>query len=57
MQRRGHPAGGRLDDGKAKVARKLREDGQSIREIGEMLGKGKPVRRQTVYRALGMLDS
>ncbi len=47
----------RLDDAKVRLARKLRDDGHSIREIGEMLGNGKPVSRQTVYRALGMLDS
>jgi len=38
------------------TARKLRADGYSIREIGVLLGNGKPVSRQTVYRALGMLD-
>jgi Fe2+ or Zn2+ uptake regulation protein len=39
------------------TARKLRADGHSIREIGQLLGNGKPVSRQTVYRALGMLAS
>jgi hypothetical protein len=29
--------------------------GRSVREIGQLLGNGKPVSRQTVYRALGML--
>jgi DNA invertase Pin-like site-specific DNA recombinase len=43
----------RLSPEKAELARKLRDDGHSVREIGEMLGNGKPVSRQTVYRALG----
>ena len=34
-------------------AARLRADGHSIREIGVLLGNGKPVCRQTVYRALG----
>lgn len=46
----------RLNDAQIKLARKLRDDGHSIKEIGEMLGNGKPVSRQTVYRALGMLS-
>ena len=29
--------------------------GRSVREIGQLLGNGKAVSRQTVYRALGML--
>jgi hypothetical protein len=37
------------------TARKLRADGHSIREIGQLLGNGKPVSRQTVYQALGMI--
>ena len=34
---------------------RLRANGHSIREIGVLLGNGKPVSRQTVYRALGMI--
>jgi Fe2+ or Zn2+ uptake regulation protein len=37
------------------AARDLRAAGLSVREIGQLLGNGKPVSRQTVYRALGML--
>ena len=33
----------------------LRAAGRSVKEIGQLLGNGKPVSRQTVYRALGML--
>lgn len=47
----------RLTPEQQQTARKLRAGGYSIREIGAMLGNGKPVSRQTVYRALGMLDS
>jgi DNA invertase Pin-like site-specific DNA recombinase len=36
-------------------AARLRADGHSIRDIGVLLGNGKPVSRQTVYRALGMI--
>ena len=35
----------------------LRAAGCSIKEIGQLLGNGKPVSRQTVYRALGMLTT
>lgn len=47
----------RLTPEQQATARKLRADGHTIRDIGVMLGNGKPVSRQTVYRALGMLDS
>jgi DNA invertase Pin-like site-specific DNA recombinase len=43
----------RLSPEQVTLARKLRDDGHSVREIGELLGNGKPVSRQTVYRALG----
>lgn len=46
----------RLKDDQVALARKLRADGHSIKEIGVLLGNGKPVSRQTVYRALGMLS-
>src|SRR5258707_838451 len=46
----------RLSVEQVATARKLRADGHSIREIGVLLGNGKPVSRQTVYRALGLLD-
>jgi DNA invertase Pin-like site-specific DNA recombinase len=46
----------RLSPDQEATARKLRADGYSIKEIGIMLGNGKPVSRQTVYRALGMLS-
>jgi len=46
----------RLTDDQKATARKLRADGHSIKEIGLLLGNGKPVSRQTVYRALGMLS-
>jgi hypothetical protein len=45
----------RLTEGQKATARKLRADGHSIRAIGQLLSNGKPVSRQTVYRALGML--
>ena len=45
----------RLTPEQAAIARKLRADGHSIREIGLLLGNGNPVSRQTVYRALGIL--
>ena len=44
----------RLTAQQAATARKLRADGHSVREIGELLGNGRPVSRQTIYRALGM---
>jgi len=47
----------RLTEEQKVTAHKLRADGHSIREIGQLLGNGKPVSRQTVYRALGMLAS
>jgi DNA invertase Pin-like site-specific DNA recombinase len=44
----------RLSPEQTKLARKLRDDGHSIRDIGVLLGgQDKPVSRQTVYRALG----
>ena len=46
----------RLTPDQVATARKLRADGYSIKDIGVMLGNGKPVSRQTVYRALGMLS-
>lgn len=45
----------RLTPGQVQAARDLRAAGRSVREIGQLLGNGKPVSRQTVYRALGML--
>ena len=45
----------RLTEEQKATARKLRADGHSIRAIGQLLGNGKPVSRQTVYRALGLL--
>ena len=45
----------RLTEEQKVTARKLRADGHSIREIGQLLGNGKPVSRQTVYQALGMI--
>ena len=33
----------------------VRGAGRAVKEIGRLLGNGKPVSRQTVYRALGML--
>jgi DNA invertase Pin-like site-specific DNA recombinase len=47
----------RLTEEQKVTARKLRADGHSIRDIGQLLGNGKPVSRQTVYRALGMLSA
>jgi Fe2+ or Zn2+ uptake regulation protein len=46
---------GPLTPGQVQAARDLRAAGLSVREIGQLLGNGKPVSRQTVYRALGML--
>lgn len=46
----------RLTDDQVATARKLRADGHSVKEIGQLLGNGKPVSRQTIYRALGMLS-
>jgi DNA invertase Pin-like site-specific DNA recombinase len=45
----------RLTPAQQAQAARLRADGHSIREIGVLLGDGKPVSRQTVYRALGMI--
>ena len=45
----------RLTPGQVQAARDLRAAGRPVREIGQLLGNGKPVSRQTVYRALGML--
>ena len=47
----------RLTPGQVQAARDLRAAGRSVKEIGQLLGNGKPVSRQTVYRALGMLAS
>ena len=49
----GRPA--RLTDEQREMAKRLRADGHSVRAIGTLLGNGKPVSRQTVYRALGMM--
>jgi DNA invertase Pin-like site-specific DNA recombinase len=49
----GRPA--RLTDAQKVMARRLRDDGHSIKEIGVLLGNGTPVSRQTIYRALGMM--
>ena len=50
----------RLNENHAALARQWRADGISVAEIGKRLGEmtkdGKPVSRQTVYRALGMID-
>jgi DNA invertase Pin-like site-specific DNA recombinase len=50
----------RLNDDHAVLARQWRTDGISVAEIGKRLGEmtkdGKPVSRQTVYRALGMMN-
>ena len=46
----------RLTDDQVATARKLRADGHSVKEIGQLLGNGKPVSRQTIYRVLGMLS-
>ena len=45
----------RLTPGQVQAAKDLRAAGRSVREIGQLLGNGKPVSRQTIYRALGML--
>ena len=45
----------RLTPGQVQAAKDLRAAGRSVKEIGQLLGNGKPVSRQTVYRALGML--
>ncbi len=45
----------RLTPGQVQAARDLRAAGRSVSEIGQLLGNDKPVSRQTVYRALGML--
>jgi DNA invertase Pin-like site-specific DNA recombinase len=45
----------RLTPGQVQAARDLRAAGRSVGEIGQLLGNGKPVSRQTVFRALGML--
>jgi DNA invertase Pin-like site-specific DNA recombinase len=49
----GRPA--RLTDEQKQMAKRLRADGHSIRSIGVLLGNGKPVSRQTIYRALDMM--
>jgi DNA invertase Pin-like site-specific DNA recombinase len=46
----------RLSDAQVARARKLRANGHSVKEIGQLLGNGKPVSRQTVYRTLGMMQ-
>ena len=46
----------RLAPEQVQAARDLRAAGRSVREIGQLLGNGKPVSRQTVYRALGLLS-
>ena len=38
-----------LTDEQKVTARNLRADGHSIREIGQLMGNGKPAFRQTVY--------
>jgi DNA invertase Pin-like site-specific DNA recombinase len=45
----------RLSPQQQDLGRKLRAEGHSVREIGVLLGNGKPVSRQTVYRALSMI--
>ncbi len=54
----GRPA--RLNEDHAELARRWRGEGVSVKEIGVRLGRmtkdGKPVSRQTVYRALGMAE-
>jgi len=47
----------RLTPEQVATAKRLRADGHSVREIGVLLGNGRPVSRQTVYRALGMLSA
>jgi DNA invertase Pin-like site-specific DNA recombinase len=48
----------RLTPDQVEAAKRARDDGKSIRSIGEMFkdAKGKPASRQTIYRALGMLS-
>lgn len=50
----------RLNDDHAELARRWRDEGISVKEIGARLGEmtkdGKPVSRQTVYRVLGMIE-
>jgi hypothetical protein len=36
------------------MAQRLRSQGHSVREIGQLLGNGKPAGRTVIYRALGM---
>jgi DNA invertase Pin-like site-specific DNA recombinase len=43
----------RLTDDQKVMAKRLRADGHSISEIGQLLGNGKPLGKTTVYRALG----
>jgi len=54
----GRPA--RLNDDHTELVRRWRSEGVSVREIGIRLGRmtptGKPVSRQTIYRALGMAE-
>ena len=45
----------RLTPAQVQAAKDLRSAGRSVKEIGQLLGNGKPVSRQTIYRALGML--
>jgi DNA invertase Pin-like site-specific DNA recombinase len=45
----------RLTSEQVQAAKDLRAAGRSVKEIGQLLGNGNPVSRQTVYRALGML--
>ena len=45
----------RLTPGQVQAAKDLRTAGRSVGEIGQLLGNGKAVSRQTVYRVLGML--
>jgi len=47
----------RLSPAQKETAKTLRDAGKSVREIGAILGGDKPVSRQTVYRALDMIDS
>jgi DNA invertase Pin-like site-specific DNA recombinase len=47
----------RLTPEQVATAKRLRADGHSLKEIGVLLGNGRPVSRQTVYRALGMLSA
>jgi DNA invertase Pin-like site-specific DNA recombinase len=52
--RNGGPKG-RLTPEQVQAAKDLHAVGRSVNEIGQLLGNGKPVSRQTIYRALGML--